>query len=275
MENKEFDRWCSSATLLIRFGPDREEVAKELRSHMEDHYDALTEKGFSHEEATEQVIATMGDDREISRQLAAVHRPFWAYFLRCSRIAVAIALFLCICSVLHYFSGLRFGVRNYLDFDVYDAASYGGDTGRTLLHLSQPGCAFSSDGNTFTLTDAAVFSDTHNGTERTRFFFRIEQFSWIPWSVQDDYFGFFPDTNNMGSFLYAVDSLGNRYDSFQERNGEKPNINPAGGQTGVFTYTHECWINGFSADAEWVEICYTRDGRDLRLKIMLEGGVGE
>ena len=40
----KFNQWCRNATRLIRFGPDKEAVAQELRGHMEDHYDALIEK---------------------------------------------------------------------------------------------------------------------------------------------------------------------------------------------------------------------------------------
>lgn len=276
MINGKFDRWCCSATLLIRFGPDRETVAQELFDHMEDHYNTLVAKGLSHEEATDAVIAAMGDDKEVSRQLAAVHRPFWGYFLRVTRIAVAVLLCLCLFTVWDYFSGLKFGVKNYRDFEIFDAASYGGNTGRTLLHLSEPGCAFSSDGNTFTLTDAAVFTETYQGEENTRFYFRVEQFSWTPWSVQKYYFGIFPTHSTISSQIYAVDSLGNIYDSFHARNEDDPYyIVPSGGQTGVFTYTHECWINEFDSDAQWVEICYSRDGRDFRLKVFLKGGTLE
>lgn len=276
MINGKFDQWCRSATLLIRFGPDREKVAQELFDHLEDHYNTLIEKGFSHEDATAQVLACMGDDKEISRQLAAVHRPFWGYFLRVTRVAVAVLLCLCLLTVWDYFSNLKFGIKSYRDFEIFEAASYGGDTGRTLLHLSEPGCAFSIDGSTFTVTDAAVFTESANGTEKTRFYFRIEQFSWVPWSVQKYYFGLHPTHNTISAQFYAVDSLGTVYDSYYTRNEDEPYyVVPSGGQTGVFTYTHECWINEFDPDAQWIEICYTRDGRDLRMKIMLKGGVLE
>lgn len=277
MENQTFRMWCAVATSKIGFPPDRKVVREELQQHMDDRYDALIEKGHSPEEATAMTVEAMGDARELAPQLAAIHRPFWGYLLRISRIALVIAVCLCVVSVWNYFAALDLGVRRYRDFELFDAASYGGDTGRALHHLSRPGTTFSSDGNTFKLTDAVIFTETvADGTEMTRLYFRIQQRSLLPWTEQEDYFGLFPAHNNIGAYLYAVDSLGNTYSSYQPYTEGSNHIVPSGGQTGIFTYTHECWINDFQGkDAKWVDICYSRDGRDFRLRIVLNGGGAE
>lgn len=274
MKNLKFSKWCMKATFLIRFGPDREAVSNELRSHMEDHYDALVEKGCEPDEAVELVIRSMGDSQDIAHQLAAIHRPFWGYMLRFSRIALIILLCLSLLPIWNYATKLRFGYTQYKNFDVYDKASYGGDTGRTLHHISNPNVKASSDGSTFTVTDAVIFTEpASDGTEITRFYFRMEQFSWLPWTEQETYFGLYPDQNTVSSQLHAVDSLGNIYGSYKDIMDDQPYIIPNGGQTGLFTYTHECWINGFPATgADWIDIYYTRDGREMCIRIDLSGG---
>lgn len=269
-----FTQWCTEATNLIKFGPDRDAVSAELYAHLTDHFDALVEQGVPEEEARAQALEAMGSAKEIAPQLAAIHAPFWGYVLRISRIAMIILLCLCVLPVWNYLSDLRFGVRNYRDFALFDAASYGGESGRELHYLSSPGTSFQTDGNTFTLTDAVIFTETTaDGTEKTRFYFRLAQTSLLPWSEQEDYFGLYSNRANIGSTIYVVDSLGNTYSSYQEGYPDNESVVPNGGQTGIFTYTHECWINDFQGvDAKWVAICYTRDGRDYSVMIDLTGG---
>lgn len=41
----DFDDWCYHAVAQIRFKPDREAVFRELKDHLEDHYDDLLTQG--------------------------------------------------------------------------------------------------------------------------------------------------------------------------------------------------------------------------------------
>lgn len=42
---------------------------------------------------------------------------------------------------------------------------------------------------------------------------------------------------------------------------------------GPFSYTMELWLSNFrSEDADWIEIRYDREGRDIVLRIDLTGG---
>lgn len=45
MEIPKFDQWCSRAVRLIRYSGDRARVFRELRTHLEDHYDNAMSRG--------------------------------------------------------------------------------------------------------------------------------------------------------------------------------------------------------------------------------------
>lgn len=270
----EFDVWCHNATSLIGYPPDRKAVYQELMAHLEDHKAMLMEQGLDDKTSTAKALEAMGETSAIAYYLARLHRPFWGYCLRVCKIALVI--FVCLSSVLFslYRSKLEFEKPQFKDFAVYEEASYGGDTGRTLLHLSKPNGSFSTDGSKFTLTDAAVFTEYSKPHDAvvTRLYVQIRQTSWLPWKELEQFHDFFPVT---GAF-HAVDSLGNFYPCyFDNEDYFTPQLYAMGSQTGIFSYTHECWINDFQgAEADWVDICYTRDGRSYSLRIYLTGGDG-
>ncbi len=273
MEKIEFSRWCLKATWQIGFPPDRKRVSQEYHDHMTDHYEALIESGVERMEARRQVLESMGDPEEVAPLLAAIHKPFWGYFLRFSRIVAIVLLVLALLPIYHYAKDLHFEETPTLrDFDIYSENSYGGDTGRTLLHLSQPDLSFRSDGNRFVITDAALITTTlSDGTsERTTLYIRMKQTSLLPWEEQDVYFDYFP----VSAWFSARDSLGNTYPGYMDQSGKDESLLATTGvQSGIFTYTHELWINNFPADAQWVDICYERDGRNYSLRVYLDGGV--
>lgn len=268
----EIQRWCKIATSRIRYGPDRKKVFQELYDHLEDHRSSLMEQGLRPEEASGQALAAMGSAVELAPQLAKIHRPFWGYALRISQILLLLLLCLSILPIVNYVRDLSLDTSvSYRDFEVFNAASYGSDTGRRLLHLSQPELTFRDSNSRFTITDACVFSQDseYYGPNFTQLYIRIRQHSLLPGTEQEQYFDNFMITG----WFSARDSLGNEYTYFMDpqREGTKT-LNTTSGQTGIFTYTHECWINQFPAEAEWVEICYRRDGRNYALRIDLTGG---
>lgn len=278
MQKFRLMQWCEIATASILFTPDRRAVFEELMAHMEDHRDALMEQGLDEKDATEKALSSMGDAKVIAPQLAAIHRPFWGYALRFSKIALVIVLIIVLLPVWNYLTKVCHFVNPsyYLTFPVYDVDSYGGDTGRTLHHLSEPNVAFSSDGYQFTVTDAAVFSkySEAQGEEVTQLYFLLDQRCPLPWTETEGYYNTLGLTSAC-RLLTVTDSLGNFYHSYASRYEDDPALQVVDCQTGLFTATHVCWINDFPKDAEWIEVCYERDGRNLSLKIDLTGGAGE
>lgn len=266
-----FDRWCKSATTLIRYGPDRRAACKELYNHLLDAYDACLEKGMTEDEAEAQAIASMGNAVDIALQLAAVHKPFWGYMIRVSQIALAVLLVLCLLPLWDYVTDLNlYDAPHVQSFDVYDPASYTDSSVRVLHHLSEPDVSLSSEAGTFTVTDAAVFTifSQDNGSSSTQLYMLVQQRGLLPWKERTGYFQFFSAT----AWFSARDSLGNTYPCQWDPNDDKPRLCSRDVQSGIFTGTHELWINDFPQDAQWVDILYTRDGREYVLHIDLTGG---
>lgn len=263
MEIFQFRRWCENAVSGIIFPGDKREVYRELMAHMEDHYDALLEQGIDEKTAREMVEKAMGDPWPVAKQLAQIHKPFWGYFLRTTRVLLVIVFLIALIPLIRFARDTDFRVPSVQRWDMYDTASYGGDTERTLLHLSEPEVSFESDGYTFTVTDAVCW---HSEESDIQFFCcLIDQFNPLPWAVHSE----------VGYWFWAEDSLGNHYYSYyesaQDEDPRKPAMYGNQSQTGLLTCTYEFWINDFP-DAEWLKIHYDRDGRNEVLFIDLTGG---
>lgn len=252
-----FTNWCGIATSLIEFPPDRKEVAQELRNHLDDHCEALMERGMPYEEAAEKTLTSMGDPLDIAPQLAVLHRPFWGYFLRTVRIIVVVLLVLLLIPGWKFLCAQDFGLRNY-------AEVYWLDDGFTLTYSAETEASFTDSGYTFTVTKADVWqSDSEQ-----RLYFYVEQTGPLPCSVAEDYSRYqYP-----AKAFWGQDDLGNYYYSMDTFSQGDLNIQAARSQTGIFTWTYECWINDLPAGISWIDIHYDRDGRDHILRIDLTGG---
>lgn len=126
--------WLNLATAGIRFGPDREEVYRELREHIEDKtadfqriFPDMTEN-----EARDRAVAGMGDPEEIGKELAKVHRPWLGYLWVASRWLARIALVLSAVALL-FWGGTRHDLEYLLAWgkenrekQAYSDALYGG-----------------------------------------------------------------------------------------------------------------------------------------------------
>ena len=275
MQKFRLIQWCAIATCQIKFDPDRQKVTEELMGHLEDRRDALMAQGLDEKEATSQALEAMGDPKEIAPQLGAIHRPFWGYLLRCSKIALVIILLISLLPIWTYFTHIYHlnSLERYYPFDLFQEASYGSDTGRTLHKLSSPQASFSSDGYRFTVTDVAYFTTyTESKAEgSSRLYFLMDQRSCLPWTETERYYNSLSISAVCNHFT-AVDSLGNFYYSYATRMEDDPALIMVCGQSGLFSGATLCWINDFPQDAEWIQICYQRDGRDLSLYIDLTGG---
>lgn len=264
-ENFLLRRWAQNAVYRIAFPGDREKVYRELMDHMEDHRDALMEQGMTEKEACEAVEKAMGDPWEVARELEKIHRPFWGYFLRATRILLVIVLLATLIPLDRYLQEHAFRNPHFRGWDVYASDSYGENVNRILLHISEPGCAFESDGYTFTVIKAVVFREEEY--DRTTFQCCIRAFNPRPWAVRTE----------VGNWFWAEDSLGNyyysQYETAQNEDPRKPSVNGWAVTEGVLTDTYELWLNDFPA-ADWVMLHYTRDGRDEMLFIDLTGGEG-
>lgn len=274
----DFDKWCKQATKGILYRPDRKEVHWELYHHLEDRYHDFTEQGLEYEAAIKSALEAMGDPKEIAPLLAAIHRPFWGYVYSLCKWLFVIITFFMLCNILPYAVRSCTDISdapNTFDYNPYTDTFYEGRTHewKRILYIDS-GCTASSDGYTFTITDAAVWQiscqqDLQNppcscSMDPYQFHCQLKVTNFFPWIEQTD----------IGNWFWAQDSLGNYYYNEYERiyNYDSAIVSNHS-RTGLFTYTYDMFSwNYVSVDAEWIELHYDRSGRDIVLRIDLTGG---
>lgn len=273
MKIQRFHAWSVNASHKIQFPQDRERVRQELYDHMVDHCEMLTARGVSQEEAELQTVEAMGDAFEIAPQLAAIHDPFWGYFLRFTRIALILLLCVCLWPIGEHLYEVYRPVNYVFDQD----SSW--NTKITKLSQWEQDDSFSTDTARYAVTEASIWSreyDDGDGQNKTMFHldFRVVQTNFLPWGFEPNYYS---GPHSPAGWFWAEDNLGNYYYSYMERDPDYPSdercLQIMGRQTGLFTYTHEIWINDFpQEDVTWLKLHYDRDGRDYALHIDLTGG---
>lgn len=264
-----FNTWCSNAVSGIRFPPDQQTVGRELYQHMEDHYDALLAQGIGEEEAERMTVEAMGDAYAVARDLAAIHRPFWGYFLRATRILLVILLCVTLIPLGRFIYNTDYREPSVWGFDVFDPDAYV-ENGHTLLRCLEPDCTVRSGGYTFTVSDAAEWTYHYtdsNDIAQTRdvLCLHMSEFNPLPWA----------EHTGVGGWFWAEDNLGNVYGSAKAHNAasREAYLCASGDQVSLFSYSYTLWINDFDiANAEWIAIHYDRDGRNLTWHIDLTGG---
>ena len=269
MGQYQFKCWCSDAVSGIIFPPDRQQISEELYRHMEDHYDALIQQGIGKEEALRLTVEAMGDARVIAPQLAAIHRPFWGYFLRATRIMLVLLLIVTIIPLGIFLRKADYREPSAWGFDIFDPGVHA-QNGHTLLYHGKPDCSVTSGGYRFTVTDAVVWTYRYtdgNGSNLSRdiLCLRMSETNFLPWA----------EHTGVGQWFRAEDSRGIIYESTNTHDPASgtPCLCAASSRTGPFTDTYLLWINDFElADTQWIKIRYDRDGRDLVWSIDLSGG---
>ena len=244
-----FDDWCYHAVAQIRFKPDRDAVFRELKDHLEDHYDSLLCSGYAPEDAKRLALEAMGDPEEIAPQLGAIHKPWMGYLYRTVKwITVPLcvwALFLLIA-----FTGSH--IHAVLSTANYPALQQKADGGLWL----QPKVSATCDGYHFRITEAAV------NAEGDTLYLELQTTYW-PWMQRSE----------MTYCFYALDSLGNIYASREEAGYDDiPKVIQTGGYFSQGFSCENLEVIHFDSNAQWVELRYERDGREIILRIDLTGG---
>lgn len=247
----DFYTWCYHAVAEIRYKPDREDVLRELMAHLEDHYDALIAEGHSPEKAKRLALEAMGSAEEIAPQLGAIHKPWLGYLYRIVK-PLAIAAFAWAMFLLIAFFGSH--IHSVISTANYNSLQSEGEGG---LYI-QPNVSDSSDGYRFKITEAAV------NAEGDTLYLELQTTHW-PWM----------QGTAIANHFWAVDSLGNYYASRMEAQYDDiPKVTYRGGFYSQGFSSQDLKISHFDPNAEWVELHYDRDGRDIVLRITLTGGDG-
>ena len=267
MDNYYFNQWCKKAVSGIIFPPDQVTVAEELFDHMMDHYEDLVAQGYDEITARDRTIEAMGDPYEIAPQLAALHRPFWGYFLRATRILLILLLLITVIPFISFLYKAEYSEPETYRYDPYTDTYISDEIGvTTRVMYDEPKQQFKSDGYTLELTQAVwshtAFADAGEA-DSDMFCFRIEITNPLPWADEPDIL----------QWIYAQDSEGNIYAPWCS--GITGRYLTTGGiyHTNPFTWTLDLYVSGFcSQNADWLDICYNRDGREFKLRIDLPGG---
>ena len=263
MNKFHLHKWCDAATAKILYRGDRKAVRQELQQHMEDKWDALAAKGVPEEDIPEQILRSMGSAEELAPQLAAIHRPFWGYFHHFAKILLILVLPVFLFVLL--WQGFRFATDNIYKEPDYSRSAYNPYTdtfasGMQRFHYAEPNLSFRDSGYSVKLTKVACW-----GGKAERLYFRLEVTSILPLCDHPD-------------FCYYItmrDNLGNEYAPTYYSHGIDTNalVYRDIVQTGHFSWICDTRISNFDyQNIEWIELCYTRDGRNTVMRVPISGG---
>lgn len=262
----KLESWCLRAVRDIRFPPDQRAVADELYAHMEDHRDALIAQGMDPDEAARTAVAEMGDAAQIAPLLAAIHRPFWGYFLRATRVLLALVLIAALLPVgkyIYLYHTYYGNPEREIEAMFLPVGKGVISEGNRLISYTEPDISFSDSGYTVTLERAAVWCSERNGVPGLKLLLRV--FNPRPWA----------DQLEIGNALWAEDSFGNRYISLDEYYSGIDGMFLAAVrcETSPFGCAYVVYINALTdPNAEWLDVHYDRDGRNYMLRVSLTGG---
>lgn len=249
---QKFYYWCREAVCKIAYIPDMNKVYNELFEHLLDRHAYFMAKGMDEDTAADKTLEAMGDPKVIAPQLAAIHRPGWAYAMVITRIVAVVLLFITL-----------FGLVKFMDYQGYFAnnceicSSFDPSLQQIeeRLFYAEPNIKCKSDGYTFTVEKAAKWN--------YRIVIRMKVTNPRPWAR----------ASTMPLHMWAQDSNGVLYTSHSQsgRNGDNE-VHVSMDQDGLTTYCYDFYILGQMEDVSWLTLSYDRDGRNILLHIDLSEG---
>lgn len=282
-KNQQLQSWLETAVSGVRFRPDRVEVERELREHIEDKLAGLQRiyPDMTAQEAGAMALAQMGDPAEIGKELARIHKPWLGRLWEASKVLMGLLLAALIwCSVSmdyhdsHHIGGALWDWDNLPGDGSYNlmCGSPGIQSeGRTrediYLPNSDPEQLMSREyqgeqdgfvnGQKVSLRRAALWQ----GREGRELFvyFRVE--SWRFWERGEPYPYWFS----------AVDSLGNQYDlnpEWEEDAEAENEIDLV--HYGPFFQEWQVCLSKVDPAAEWVRLDYGPVEASFSLVVDLE-----
>ena len=240
MQWRKGEYWLRDAVKYVRFPPDRRRVQEELYSHMIARNRDFLEEGYSEEEADRLSTLAMGDPEEVGRALAAVHRPFWGYFVLCLRIALVLSLLISAAVVIQ--KGSRGGLDTIAGYDrlrerYRDAAD----------PIAQDAAASCGDYR-FRLRSAGLSQDADL---LTGLILELRASTWDP---------------TLGTPRFYYDTL-----TLEDSTGGKHRAYVLASRDLIFFSDLLVAAEGFDPESEWAVLCYEVEGRSFRLPLRWKG----
>ncbi len=110
MSQQEFENYLALLTRLLRIGPrDRDRVAEEFRSHMEDRLDDLLARGVPRDEAVRQALEEFGDAAGLAAELVSLNRSRRNRWIMRLTTASAAAVVLIAAGIITFWPGNNAG----------------------------------------------------------------------------------------------------------------------------------------------------------------------
>jgi hypothetical protein len=248
---QKFYYWCREAVCKIAYIPDMNKVYNELFEHLLDRHAYFMAKGLDEDTAADKTLEAMGDPKIIAPQLAAIHRPGWAYAMVITRIVAALLLFITL------FGLVKFAHDQYYllnDCEICEAEPYVQQIEERLFY-AEPNIKCKSDGYTFTVEKAAKWND--------RIVIRMKVTNPRPWAR----------ASTTPLYMWAQDSNGVRYTSHSQSGRKADNaVFVSMDQEGLTAHCYDFYLYGSMEDVSWLTLGYDRDGRNILLHIDLTEG---
>ena len=249
---QKFYYWCREAVCKIAYVPDMNKVYNELFEHLLDRHAYFVAKGMDEDTAADKTLEAMGDPKVIAPQLAAIHRPGWAYAMVVTRV-IAVFLLLLITTVsLVKFINHQAYIRNVCqlcDIDPFTVQQ------EDQIFSVEPDVKRRSDGYTFTIEKVAMWSD--------RIVIRMKATTIYPWAR----------TPTVPLYMWAEDSAGTHYISHAQSTQRLVNtVIVQMEQHSLTTHYYDLYIYGETEGIQWLKLCYNRDGRNILFQIDLTEG---
>jgi len=264
MSKWKLEQWCVHASQGVRYLPDRKQVYKELRQHVDDRYESFIARGETEEEAVEHTLHAMGDAREVSKLMGQIHRPFWGYLYSVTKwVAIAMA-----CACLLY---LPYSLDHVYD---YQPQSHGvliwGVERENPIMYTEPGTSVACDGYSITLTDVTLYRTDMGFGTREELVFHLKLANRNPWAKMPDIMDWICAEDSNGNYYY---SYGEYLDYYQMDEFRQRRLYGIARKRDLFTTVYEMHLGYRIPDGtQWIDLHYNRDGRDWKIRIDLTGG---
>ncbi len=241
MQWKRGEYWLRDAVKYIKYPPDRRRVQEELYAHMIARNRDFLEEGYSEAEADRLSTEAMGDPVEVGQALAAVHRPFWGYFVLCLRIVLVLNLLISAAAVIQKGSrGGFYTIARYMVYrDLYREAT---------SPVAQDAAAKCGDYR-FRLRSAGLSRDVEHLPDGL--ILELRASTWDP---------------NLGTPRFYLDTL-----TLEDSAGGKHQAYVLAGRDLIFFSDLLVAAEGFDPEAEWAVLCYEVEGRSFRLPLRWKG----
>lgn len=255
----DFQIWVDAVCEQVRFWPDREGIAKELRVHYEDHCKALERLSYEPDLAAERSLRAMGSPQEVGRALDRVHRPWLGWLWVLSRV-LAWGLGLCLFVTIVVDGGSRYPAGTAPAFDAgvqkVNGETPAGHAEEVCTVAWPPPVRFGS--YTVTVRQAACFH------EEAAPAWDWEMVLWLEIHTPDIWLGPCDLT-----LLEAVDSSESCYDGRRSDWEIWGNVS----EQGMGTYDGTVTICGTDPIPEWIEVRHETAGWTMRLELEERGAL--